>query len=477
MLDPSSKRPSREDYDPGLIDFVGIRNDIGFVLRSPLRHRWLAAGCLLFVLAAAAASSLVVKDIYQVQASFLAQTSGVMLTLANPGLVRGADEGPTRAVRETIIRRDNLIALCQQTGFVDRHLANRSWLGRFRAWFKEKLTGHKETRVEVLEAIVDTMERKLWVNVGSEGTINIVFEWPDPEIAFRVVEAAVQNFQETRYASDVAVLSDTITLLEGNAAKLQQEVEVALNELERKERARPRMTQRRVITRPTNVRQDDDTAKLESTLAARRRALADLEEFRLRRIAELNAQLAQKQSIYADQHPEILNTKQSIATLMQPSPQGEALRAEVKEIEKELVKRGSLVAKETTDGATDYTTEFVGPRGGLEPEDFRVDVERSQLRLVREQYASVLQRLSAARTELETTQAAFKYRYSVISPPQYPKGPKRPYTLLRIVGGLLGGAALAFFACTAVDLRSGVILEEWQIARQLRMTVLARLPP
>jgi uncharacterized protein involved in exopolysaccharide biosynthesis len=476
MLTPPPARPAAEDTDPGLIDFVGIRNDIGFVLRSPLRHRWLAAACLLFVLAAAAASSLVVKDIYQVQASFLAQGSWVMLTLANPGLIRG-DEGLTRAVRETIVRRDNLIALCEQTGIVDRQLANRSWLGRLRASFYEKLTGHKETRAEVLEGIVNTMQNKLWVNVGGEGTINIVFEWPDPEIAYRVVEAAVPNFQETRYATDVAVLSDTITLLEGNASKLQHEVDTALNDLERKERARPRTTQRRVITRPTPTHQDDDTAKLESTLAARRRALADLEESRLRRVAELNAQLAQKQTIYAEQHPEILNTKRSIAALMQPSPQGEALRTEVKELERELAKRGSLVASDTGDGAADFTTDFIAPRGGVEPEDFRIDVERSRLRFVREQYAGVLQRLSAARTELETIQAAFKYRYSVISPPLYPKGPKRPYTLLRIVGGLLGGVALALFACTAADLRSGLIVEEWQIPKQLRMTVLARLPP
>ena len=88
----------------------------------------------------------------------------------------------------------------------------------------------------------------------------------------------------------------------------------SLNELERKERARPRPSQRRVVSRSgPAVRRDDDVGRVESTLSARRRALADLEEFRQRRLSELNTQLAQRQAIYAEQHPEVLTTKQSIA--------------------------------------------------------------------------------------------------------------------------------------------------------------------
>jgi uncharacterized protein involved in exopolysaccharide biosynthesis len=468
-------KPSEEEVDPGLIDFVGIRNDIGFVLRSPWRHPRLAAGCVLFVLVAAAASSLVVKDIYQVQASLLAQNNPVMLTLSNPGLMRTPDwEAPTRAARETIVRRDNLVALCDQTGMVDRHLATRSWLGRFRSWLSERLSGHQASRGEIRESLVDVMQTKLWVNVGMDGSVAIVFEWPDEQIAFQIVEAAVENFLEARHASDIAVLGETITLLEGNARKLQREVDTSLNELERKELARPRTTQRRVVTRPSPARRDDEISRLESTLGARRRALADLEEFRQRRITELNAQLAQKQTTYAEQHPEILNTKQSIAALLQPSPQGEVLRAEIKDLEQSLMRRGAAFASDGEAG-TVYTTEFVGPRGGLEPEDLRIDSDRSHLRFLQDQYANVLQRLSSARFELETAQAAFKYRYSVISPPLHPKGPKRPYTLLRILGGLFGGVALALFACTAADIRSGVLLEEWQVSKQFGLTVLGRL--
>jgi uncharacterized protein involved in exopolysaccharide biosynthesis len=230
--------------------------------------------------------------------------------------------------------------------------------------------------------------------------------------------------------------------------------------------------QRRITTRPaTTTRKDEEVARLESTLTARRRALADLEEFRQRRLAELYAQLAQKESIYAEHHPEVVAAKQSIAALLQPSPAGEALRAEIRDVERDLTQRGSSVAAETS-----ATTELFEPRYALEPEDVRIEYARGRLRFVRDQYSSVLQRLSTARLELETAQAAFKYRYSVITPPAHPKGPKKPYTLLRALAGIIGGAALALFVTTAVDLRSGRLLEEWQIQRQLDLPVLARFP-
>jgi uncharacterized protein involved in exopolysaccharide biosynthesis len=467
-----------EPEHDGIIDFAGLRDDVSFVLHAPLRHPRIAAGCLAFVLVVAAASSLVFRDIYQVQASLLAQRNPVMLVLSNPGLARGADwDAPTRAARETVLRRDNLIALCEQTGFVDRYLANRSPLGRFRAGLGEYLSGKKESRADIKEGLADTLQTKLWVSVGPEGTVTFTFEWPDKEIAYQVVEAAMQNFLEARHASEVSVLGDSIALLEASATKLQRELDTSLTDVERKERARPRPTQRRAVSPAVSSNDDEEVARLKSTLVARKRALVDLEEFRQRRLAELNSQLAQKEAIYAERHPEVVSTKQSIAGLLQTSPSAEGLRLEIKELEKALSLRGVVgAAAAAGNSSADFPAYLLDPRAGLEGDDVRYEYDRSRLRFLREQYSSVLQRLSSAKLELETAQAAFKYRYSVITPPAYPKGPKRPYTLLRILGGLFGGVALALFVCTAVDLKSGRIHEEWEIRRHLGLPVLGRLP-
>jgi uncharacterized protein involved in exopolysaccharide biosynthesis len=324
--------------------------------------------------------------------------------------------------------------------------------------------------------MVGALQQKLWVAVGTEGTVTVTFEWPDPEIAYAIVEAAVQNFLETRHATEVAVLGETISLLEARAASLQKEVDTTLAQLERRENARPRAGQRRGVISgaPAAAHRDEDTVRLEATLGARRRALADLEEFRHRRLAELTALLAQREATFAERHPEVLNTRQSIAAMAQPSPQIESLRAEIQDLQRELARRGSQATGAGTADPAASILSYYEPRSALESDDPRSEYERGQMRFLRDQYANVLQRLGSARLELDTAQAAFKYRYNVVSPPQFPKFPKRPYFLLRVLGGLLGGVALALFVTTALDLRAGRLVEAWQVGRNLGLPVLAR---
>jgi uncharacterized protein involved in exopolysaccharide biosynthesis len=482
MTTEPTPQPTRAP-DPGdsadLFDLSGLRNDAGFVLRSPRRHKRLAVACFAGVAVLAALSSFLLPDVYRVQAGILALRNPVMSTLSNPGLVRPADfDAPTKAARETVMRRDNLVALCEQTRLVERYLKTRSALGRLRAWVSNLVT-KQPTHAELLEGLADTLERKLWVNVSQEGTVAITFEWPDRDIAYSIVEAAVQNFLEARHASELAVVGETISLLEGRAGKLQEQLKATLEDVERKERSRPHPAVRSTAPRPAAlpvVRRDDDTGRLQGMLTARRRALTDLEEFRARRLAELTAQLAQKEATYADRHPEVVTTRQSIEALSQPSPQVEALRTEIRDLERELGSRGVPVeaTRSAAPGAAFRSDLILGPRL-LGSDDVRDEYDRGQLRLLFDQYSSVLLRLDSARAELELSQAAFKYRYSVISPPQIPKGPVKPYLLLRLIAGIGGGIGLALFACALVDLRSRRIIELWQVERHLGLPVLAQL--
>ena len=311
------------------------------------------------------------------------------------------------------------------------------------------------------------MENKLQVNVGNEGTVTILFEWTDKETAYRVVDTLTQNFLEDRHATEVAVLEETIVILESNAKKLAQQVDTTLDDVERRQKAKPATTPRREGA-GLGMARDEEVIRLQNTLVARRRALADLEESRSRRLANLNGQLAQKESIFAEQHPELVALRQSIASMSRPSASTEAMRKELVDVEREVARRGGF-------GSPAADADPLEARLGFDQVDVRTEYARSNLRFVREEYASVLQRLSAARMELETAQAAFKYRYSVVTPPQVPKAPKKPYFLLRLVGGLVGGLALAIFVSTMLDIRSTRLLEEWQLQRQLGVPLLARI--
>jgi uncharacterized protein involved in exopolysaccharide biosynthesis len=93
-----------------------------------------------------------------------------------------------------------------------------------------------------------------------------------------------------------------------------------------------------------------------------------------------------------------------------------------------------------------------------------------------EKYDTLLDRINSARIELDTARAAFKYRYSVIRPPQLPKRPEKPKVPLVIAAGVLAAMTLAVLAAALSDLRSGRILEPWQVERALELEVLGQVP-
>jgi hypothetical protein len=71
-----------------------------------------------------------------------------------------------------------------------------------------------------------------------------------------------------------------------------------------------------------------------------------------------------------------------------------------------------------------------------EPTNLRLRVEMAQLAAVRE-------RANAARAELSSAQAGFKYRYSVSRPPRLPRQASGPNVLAIMVAGALGSVLLA----------------------------------
>jgi uncharacterized protein involved in exopolysaccharide biosynthesis len=93
-----------------------------------------------------------------------------------------------------------------------------------------------------------------------------------------------------------------------------------------------------------------------------------------------------------------------------------------------------------------------------------------------EKYDTLLDRLNSARIELDTARAAFKYRYTIVRPPQLPKRPVKPKVPFVLGAGVLAATVLAVIAAALADLRSGRILETWQVERALGLEVLGELP-
>jgi len=472
MTDPFNPAPPvGPPHDGELLGPIG--DYLGFALRSLGRHKLLATSAFVLVAALGVGVARVVPLKYQVLATLLVQKNPLVAALSNPGMSRDWD-APTLAARETVIRRQNLVALCEQTEFVKRYRASRAPAIRARDWLVEKLTGKPKTDAQVLDDLVNALEQKLWVTVGQEGTVTIGFTWSDPELAYAIVQAAVQNYLEARNTAEIGAMGEAIAILQGHDARVQKDIATAIEQLEDKERAlRIQQAPRRTPVVRASALPDEELVRLRGVLAARRRALADLEDYRQRRQTELQTQLDQLLAVYAPEHPAVVSARQSLEAIATPSPQIADLRAEIAKLEQDVASR----AKETSEppqGPATLEMDLAQARL-TEAQDPRLEYEREQLEMLLRRHAALVDRIDSTRIALNTAQVAFEQRYSIISPARRPKGPLKPYRLMLSAAGVVGGALFALFVTVVRDLSRGRILERWQVEQALDLPVLTEL--
>jgi hypothetical protein len=206
---------------------------------------------------------------------------------------------------------------------------------------------------------------------------------------------------------------------------------------------------------------------VKSLIDAKERAIGDVEDFRRRRLADLQAQLDAQRGILSDAHPTIQNLRQDIAALSQESPQVAALREEQRRLREEYTARLALEqgkAAVTTPSVTVFRP----------PTTTNVD-ENERVRQARLEYQQMVDRTSSALLDLDNARAGFKYRYDVVWPAQVPKTPVSPNPIKIFGLGLLGSLGLAVLAAAGTTWRDGRIIEEWQIERTLDLPILGRI--
>jgi uncharacterized protein involved in exopolysaccharide biosynthesis len=199
---------------------------------------------------------------------------------------------------------------------------------------------------------------------------------------------------------------------------------------------------------------------------------------RRRHLLDLQTRLSEQKAVYSVNHPIIIDLQQSIESLSRESPQLATLRQEEADLRRQLSARGvdpAAVPANVPGLSPDLFRSELLTLGDESPAEYA----RSELRYMVQQYASMRERINAARLDLDTARAAFKYRYRIVVPPQIPKGPIKPKPALMLLGAAICGLLLALFATTMADLRSGFVLEPWQVEDLLdptRAIVQVRFP-
>ena len=283
-----------------LFDYALIRNVVGYVFRGVRRHVWLSIVVMASILGLGFGVVALLPRTYHAESRLLANQNELIRALGNP---RSAlpSEDPTRAARELIFAHHNLVSLIKQTGLMKNWEETRPLVVKVKDTVVEALIGPL-TEQDEIDMMVGTLEKRLRVETDRQ-TVPISIDWPNPQMAYLLVETAQQNFLETRHVTEMTAISEALSILEMHAGNVQKTVDDALRELERVREQRRRGAMVAVaapvvsestpgstpVDRSTSpeaprpggspAATEQELAQLKFLLFSKRRALQDLDDF------------------------------------------------------------------------------------------------------------------------------------------------------------------------------------------------------
>ena len=499
-----------EDDSPHVPQTELLWSYLAFGARALKRRRLLSLLVFLGVAAVTVAAVVLWPRTYHCEMKLTAQRNEVLAPR------NGGGTDALRGAAEAITRHENLQAIVKQTDLV------RNWELRRPPILKLKdavlgLFRGPTSEADKAAMLVATLETRLSIT-PADPALSIGVDWPDAQMAARLVETAEQNFLETRHVAEVSTVAEYISILEGHAAKLREEIDTLADQMTKMREERVNQAganaqadappagadtkgpaapgARRTQTR-TRLGGEEDLPRLKVMLETKQAAIRQFEDDRKRRVADLQAKLNEVKSRFTPAHPAVVDLEQQLATMSAETPQVTMLKAEVDQLEGEIKQRTNayIEGAPRPDGATmgaAGANPAAGPGGapqaGLLPTELMQLLHftpegldpavGAQFRYAVSKYSTVRDQISTARIDLDTAQAAFKYRYKVVTPAEVPTKPIKPKVPVILGGGLFLALLLALLAPVALELRRGKIVEQWQVA-QLDLPVLAelRFPP
>jgi uncharacterized protein involved in exopolysaccharide biosynthesis len=454
-------RPVRDD-ESGVSEGPTASDWALFALHAVRRRKWITIGAFLFGVGATVLYYATRVPMYHVETVVTARRQQSVSSVVRPTV---GDDQPTRLAWELVHRRENLIELVKQTGMApDPHSTKKAGLTDWLAHFVSRSSSNSESHDDPVGGLVLMLDKALLVTT-SDGTVKIAIDWPEPREAYRLVEAALQNFLEARHVQEITAIDEVISLVQGQVAALRVQMDKAIEEAQR-ELAGGADGSRQASARRGQV--SEELVRLKSLLDAKQRAIADVEDFRRRRLAELQSQLDERLAMYSNAHPVVVNLRQDIQALSRESPQIVTLREEEQKL------RGDYAARLAQEGRPPDAEP--GPSRAALVGTARSIEQNERVREMRIQYQQMVERLSSARLDLDAARAAFKYRYNVVWPAQMPTEPESPKPLKILGLGTFCAMLLSLLAAMAPDLLRGRVTERWQVERSLELPIIGELP-
>jgi uncharacterized protein involved in exopolysaccharide biosynthesis len=496
---------AEEEDGEGGLDVQTIKDILGFVWRSPRRHPLLATSLFVVVAGLGMAIAATMPRIYNVSVKLFAQKTSV---LPEAGTIRGAREEdyPMRNVSDVIRQHDNLVDLVERTNLVEKFYARRSPALRLKDRIMTSL-GSQPTADDKEAGVLSTLDKKLVVTADDD-SVTISVDWFDPQSTFDVAAEVEHNLLEARYDSQVAMIQEAINLLEQHQKSKLDQVDDALADYDaQREKLAPAAaapvdssipvtvaTARGTVVRRQSAPgaapvADPDIAH---DLEAKRQRIRFLEDEHQHQVDAVREQLRVALLTLTPLHPTVMALQRSLADLNEPPAELTQLKSDEKKLMAEIIPPspapsaplsvlgafapgGAATAAAPSQPAAAPTT--VRTLAMAEADNPVLARARQRLESAIHDYQDATSRVDGAQLELEFARRACRYRYRVITPPEVPRGTKKPMSTMIGVGSFFAGLLLALLGSAGADLSTGVLLETWQVRRQLKLEVLTEIDP
>jgi uncharacterized protein involved in exopolysaccharide biosynthesis len=488
----------REESAPPPGDQAEVFKSYLVFARRALRRNWIAS---VAILVSIVALTLVVAKYwprtYHCEARLMVDQNDALAghggTTNNPSSLRGAVN--------VIGRHENLEAIIKTTDLVHVSASRRPPILQLKDRFFQRFGGKMNDK-DAARAMVYTLEEKLSVDATDQALV-LGCDWGDPQTAMLLVQNILDNYLESRHTAEISSIAEYISILEGHAGTLRNEVETLAGQVQeaRKQRraeVKQRLKESRegepaapVVHRIASQlpKASDDSPNTRILIETKRQAIADLEGLRQRRLAELQAKYDDLRTKYTAAHPVMEDLQQQITGLSTESPQVATLKSELRQLEGQEDKRTTSVAiagslagggvRASANGPdAQLPDDIVNLLNSMGPEDQIDPALGAQFGYAVAKFSTLRTQISEASIELDTAQAAFTRRYKVVASPEVPDKPIKPKVPVIVGVGLFAGLALALLAGIGIELRRGKISERWQV-QELALPVLAELqfPP
>jgi hypothetical protein len=372
------------------------------------------------------------------------------------------------------------------------------------------------TEAERVDGMVKYLHKQLDVkNDDTTGQVTIEIIWPDAQMGYRIIDTAQRAFLEAKHVEETTTIAEQAAIIEGHAAQLRREIDTSVREIQalRAKKLLEKEDPRRALAKaeqpadpaakpvpapapapvkPAAPALDDASLRRLSELTVmietKRNAVRELDEFRQRRVAELSSELESKQGAYTEAHPAIADLRQSLAAASRESAQVKNLKNELQALGAEHERLAALAA--AAGESVPRPSAVRGAAGArnaqadevirieqmpAEERDPEIEYARAKLKHSITSYQELEQQIQRARIALDTAEAAFKYRYTVVTPPEIPREPQSPNAMVMLIGALFGGLLLGLVAAVALELRRGMLHDVWQVEQFLALPVLANV--